>query len=179
MSAVPSGRATYAAESEVSTATPQCDFFISYNAEDHGWAEWIAWVLEENGYATYIQEWDFRPGHNFVLMMQASTAARQTLLVLSESFLRSVFAQSEWAAAFSTDPTGAERRVIPVRVRPCQPDGLLRSIIHIDLVDCDETEAEQKLVRGVRAGRAKPSGRPAFPGIVKLHPVSAPGEKPR
>jgi hypothetical protein len=52
------------------------DFFISYTKADQAWAEWIAWKLEEAGYSTVIQAWDFRPGSNFVLEMQraASTA---------------------------------------------------------------------------------------------------------
>ena len=180
MSTVPLSRPTYVAGTEIATSVPQRDFFISYNGEDHQWAEWLAWVLEENGYATYIQEWDFRPGQNFVLaMQQASTTANRTLLVLSGSFLRSLFPQPEWAAAFATDPTGQGTRLIPVRVQPCQPDGLLSSIIYIDLVDCEETEAERRLLRGVRAGRAKPPERPAFPGVIRLDPRSASGEAAR
>ena len=42
-------------------------FFISYNKADITWAEWIAWELEEAGYLTIVQAWDFRPGFNFVL----------------------------------------------------------------------------------------------------------------
>ena len=49
------------------------DFFISYNKEDTHWAEWIAWQLEEAGYTTRIQAWDFRPGSNFILDMQEAT----------------------------------------------------------------------------------------------------------
>lgn len=40
------------------------DFFISYNSADRTWAEWIAWQLEEAGYTTVLQAWDFRPGSN-------------------------------------------------------------------------------------------------------------------
>ena len=40
------------------------DFFISYNSADRQWAEWIAWQLEEAGYTTVLQAWDFRPGPN-------------------------------------------------------------------------------------------------------------------
>ncbi len=46
------------------------DFFISYTRIDRGWAEWIAWQLEEAGYTAVIQAWDFRPGSNFVQEMQ-------------------------------------------------------------------------------------------------------------
>ena len=46
------------------------DFFISYNKADRRWAEWIAWQLENTGYTTVLQDWDFRPGANFLLEMQ-------------------------------------------------------------------------------------------------------------
>lgn len=31
------------------------DFFISYTGVDRPWAEWIAYVLEEEGFTTKIQ----------------------------------------------------------------------------------------------------------------------------
>ena len=46
------------------------DFFISYHNADAGWASWIAWQLEQAGFTTILQAWDFRPGSNFVLEMQ-------------------------------------------------------------------------------------------------------------
>ena len=65
------------------------DFFVSYNKEDRRWAEWIAWVLEEGGYRTVLQAWDFRPGGNFVLDMQkAAVGTRQTIAVLSPNYLQ-------------------------------------------------------------------------------------------
>lgn len=42
------------------------DFFISYTSADRSWADWIAWTLQEAGYTTVHQAWDFRPGANFV-----------------------------------------------------------------------------------------------------------------
>ena len=49
------------------------DFFISYNSKDRDWAEWIAWHLEEAGFRTVLQAWDFRTGSIFVLNMQQAT----------------------------------------------------------------------------------------------------------
>src|SRR5271165_7200430 len=66
---------------------PSKDFFISYTKADQPWAEWIAWKLEEAGYSTVIQAWDFRPGANFVLEMQnAATVANRTIAVLSQKY---------------------------------------------------------------------------------------------
>ena len=62
------------------------NFLISYNGKDKQWAEWIAWVLEETGYTTVIQAWDFRAGGDFVLEMQkAATDTEFTIAVLSDN----------------------------------------------------------------------------------------------
>ena len=143
------------------------DFFISYNSKDRQWAEWIAWVLEEEGYSVVIQVWDFPPGGNFVLEMQkATSAAQQTIAVISENYLEANYTQSEWAAAFSVDPEGEKRKLIPVRIQPCKPKGLLKSIIRIDLVGLSEDEARMTLLAGFR-DRAKPPQKPMFPGSTR------------
>src|SRR4051794_21978246 len=60
----------------------QKDFFISYNHADLDWGDWIAKQLEEAGYTTIIQAWDFRPGENFILNMQEATSkSKQTIAV--------------------------------------------------------------------------------------------------
>jgi TIR domain-containing protein len=141
------------------------DFFVSYTSADKTWAEWIAWQLEAAGYSVVIQAWDFRPGENFVVEMQtAASEAERTLLVLSDDYLKSSFGRSEWAAAFAQDPTGASRRVVPVRVKPCEPDGLLRAIIFVDLVGLSDEDARARLLEGVDHDRAKPETAPEFPG---------------
>ncbi len=76
-------------------------FFISYNKADRTWAEWIAWHLEEAGYTTIIQAWDFRPGMNFVQKMQeAVQQAERTIAVLSTNYLEALYTYPEWEAAF-------------------------------------------------------------------------------
>jgi len=140
------------------------DFFISYNHDDTTWAEWIAWQLEQAGFTTIVQAWDFRPGGNFVLEMQNAAAASRTIAVISPSYLKSSFTAPEWAAAFAQDPTGRENKLIPVRVRPCHPEGLLGQIIYIDLVDLDDVSARNTLLNGIGLRRNKPVSAPAFPG---------------
>jgi hypothetical protein len=143
------------------------DFFISYTSADQVWAEWIGYILEEEGFSVIIQAWDFRPGSNFVLEMQrAASGAARTIMVLSPDYLSSQFASPEWAAAFASDPRGLERRLIPVVVRKCHTPGLLNSIVHISLVDENEVSARRRLIEGLSAKRAKPIERPAFPGAA-------------
>ncbi len=142
----------------------QKDFFISYNKADRRWAEWVAWELEEVGYSTVLQAWDFRPGSNFVLEMdEATREAQQTIAILSPEYLTALYTQPEWAAAFAQDPTGKERKLIPVRVRKSDLRGLLAQIVFIDLFGVDETVARNNLLVGIKSGRAKPSIRPGFP----------------
>jgi len=141
------------------------DFFISYNSADKSWAEWTAWTLEEAGYTTVLQAWDFRPGSNFVLEMQrAASEAERTIAILSPAYLDALYTQPEWAAAFVQDPTGEKGTLIPVRVQKCDLKGLLTPIIRIDLVNLDETAAKATLLQGIKQERMKPSVKSAFPG---------------
>ena len=140
------------------------DFFISYTAANQQWAEWIAWTLEDAGYTTVIQAWDFLAGNNFVLEMQkASVGAERTIAVLSPAYLRSGFAIAEWATAFVQDPTGEQGLLLPVRIEECDLQGLHRPIIYTDLIGRTEEEARAALLAGVSRIRAKPTTPPPFP----------------
>lgn len=140
------------------------DFFISYNRFDKEWAEWIAWTLEEAGYSVMIQAWDFRPGGNFILDMQRATAETQkTIAVLSDTYLKSAYTQPEWAAAFAQDPSALERKLIPVKVKECNPQGMLAQLVYVDLVGASQADAKQKLLDMLPA-RLKPDTAPDFPG---------------
>ncbi|ASC72736.1 sulfatase-modifying factor domain protein [Halomicronema hongdechloris C2206] len=140
------------------------DFFISYNSADKAWAEWLAWVLEENGYTVIIQAWDFRPGGNFIIDMQrAADESTRTIMVLSEVYLQAKYTQPEWAAAFKQDPESQEHRLIPIRVAPCQPTGMLAPLVYVDLVGKSEADAEASVLASLQ-NRAKPATRPSFPG---------------
>ena len=140
------------------------DFFISYNSADRGWAEWIAWQLEEAGYTTVLQAWDFVPGSNFVVEMdKAAQQPKRTIAVLSPSYLAASFTKPEWASALAGDPTGVKRKLVPVRVVDCDVRGLLGQVVYLDLAGLDEDEARRRLLAGV-GERLKPSEAPAFPG---------------
>src|SRR6266480_1264666 len=142
-------------------------FFMSYNKADRTWAEWVAWHLEEAGYTTIFQAWDFRPGMNFVQKMQeAVQEAERTIAVLSTNYLEAVYTHPEWEAAFKQDPRGEKGILVPVRIQECKPPGLLGLIAYIDLVGLDETAAHETLLDGVRQGRNKPPTAPLFPGSL-------------
>jgi len=136
--------------------------FASYTNADVQWAEWIAWTLEQAGYTTTIQAWDFRPASNFVLEMQrALHECERVIAVLSPRYLASRFAAEEWSAAIASDPTGD--KLLPIRIEPCENEGLLRARIYIDLVGTDEPTARQRLLAGVKREPAKPTTPPRSP----------------
>jgi hypothetical protein len=138
------------------------DFFISYNREDKQWAEWIAWQLEDAGFTTMIQAWDF-VGNWVIRMNEAMQKTARTIAVLSPNYVKALYTQSEWANAFRLDPTGEKDLLIPVRVQPVELDGVLAQIVYVDLVNVHETEAIERLLKRVRGERDKPSSSPALP----------------
>ena len=127
------------------------DFFVSFNQADRVWATWIAWVLEEAGYSVFCQDWDFR-GNFIEHVNRAHAQAHRTLAVLSDDYFRSGFTLSEWTARFAQDPAAREDRLVPVKVGPLMDKGILGPIIYADLTDCDETEAQRRLLE--RIGKA-------------------------
>ncbi len=135
------------------------DFFISYTDIDRPYAEWIASELEQAQYRTIIQAWDFRPGCNFIEEMDKATQiAKRTIVVLSPHYLESKYARDEWTVAFQ------QRKLIPIRIKSFNIVGLLSPIGYIDLIDQNEEQARQKLLKGILPGRAKPS-TVLFPGF--------------
>jgi tetratricopeptide (TPR) repeat protein len=144
------------------------DFFVSYTQADRAWAEWVAWVLEEDGYRVLVQAWDFVPGSNWVQRMQeGSSQAERTIAVLSAAYLSSVYGGAEWQAAWANDADGPRRKLIPVRVEDCDRPGLLGGVTGLDLFDIQEATAKARLrdsISGAIRGRAKPDSPPSFPG---------------
>ncbi|WP_390883570.1 SUMF1/EgtB/PvdO family nonheme iron enzyme [Kovacikia minuta] len=77
-----------------------------------------------------------------------------------------------------------KRKLIPVRVGECRPEGVLRTIVYVDLVGVAEEEAA-RLVLDALKERAKPAQKPGFPGAVtpreeRVEPeaVAFPGKEP-
>ncbi|WP_435604205.1 TIR domain-containing protein [Streptomyces sp. bgisy130] len=145
------------------------DFFISYSPADERWAAWIAWTLEEAGYRTVLQAWDFVPGTNFVDFMDRGVSESAAVIaVLSSNYERSRYGRMEWQAALRADPDAPERRLLTVRVEDIPVEGLLATITYVDLVGVTDTGTarEMLLTRVGQAldGRARPTSRPGYPG---------------
>lgn len=143
------------------------DFFISYTSTDERWATWVAEVLENEGYTTLVQAWDFTPGTNFIQSMHEATInCKRTIAILSEKYLESLFTQPEWQAAFAQDPTSEKSKLIPIKVSDYEPIGLLKQIVYIDLFDLEVEVAKNRLLAGVDFSRRARNSQ-GFPGTKK------------
>lgn len=139
------------------------DFFISYNHNNENWAKWISGTLEDHGYSTIIQAWDFKPGNNFIHEMQKATEnCDRVILVVSQAYFESDFTSPEWEAFFLKDPKGEARKVIPILVEKVRVSGMLASIIHINFWGKEEQECVDALINGI--SDVKPRVKPPFPG---------------
>jgi tetratricopeptide (TPR) repeat protein len=144
------------------------DFFVSYTSADRAWAEWIAWQLEAEGYKVVVQAWDFTAGRDWVHEMQhAATTAQRIVVVLSHTYLQSAHGEAEWRPFYAEDPSGAEGRLLSVRVGEVEPPGLLKTRIYVDLIDRDAESARAALLAAVRGARGKPAEEPEFPGAQR------------
>lgn len=130
--------------------------FISYTLTDRTWAEWIAAELQAAGYAVHYQARDFRPTGSFMGEMdEALKQAASTVAVLSKDYLASPYCAAEWKAALAQDPTGAQGRLLLVRVGQCSLTGLLAPFTYVDLAAVtDIVDARARLLGGVKASPA-------------------------
>jgi hypothetical protein len=150
------------------------DFFVSYAEPDREWAIWIAWQLQNEGYKVILQDWDFFPGSNFIVNIQeAITRAARILAVLSTSYIDRRFPKAEWSSALAIDPTGEERKLVPVRIEAFRPVGFFNSLVYVDLVNLQEREAREVLLKGIKetiTGRPTLQNSPNFPGTLQEIP---------
>ncbi|MGQ4332984.1 toll/interleukin-1 receptor domain-containing protein, partial [Streptomyces hayashii] len=158
--------------------TEPLDFFVSYSPADERWASWIAWTLEEAGFRTVLQAWDFVPGTNFVDFMDRGVSESAAVIaVLSRNYERSRYGRMEWQAALRADPDLPERRLITVRVEDIPVEGLLATLTYVDLVPVTDPSAARDLlltrVGQALDGRARPALRPGYPGDGQPGPPAA------
>ncbi|WP_195905295.1 FxSxx-COOH system tetratricopeptide repeat protein [Parafrankia elaeagni] len=137
---------------------------VSYAAEDRAWAEWLGWMLEEDGFLVFVACWDDLPGTRSVGLLDSYLrSADRTIVLLSEAYLRNG-RPAEWQTAWAADPDGRERSLLVVRIDGCEDAGLLGQIVPIDLFAVDRDEARRRLRVAVHGRRGRPDQSPPFPG---------------
>lgn len=127
------------------------DFFISYTGSDEKQAKWVAAMLESNKKTVMIQAWDFRAGENFVKNINKGlTECNQMLIILSDKYLTSYWCQEEWTSKLKEQVESQERKIIPIRISPVKPVGLLGPLTYIDIVDKTQEEATALILEGIK-----------------------------
>ncbi|THJ74651.1 toll/interleukin-1 receptor domain-containing protein [Candidatus Frankia alpina] len=128
--------------------------FISVAGPDRPWARWVADRLGRSGFVVEYDEWDWPAGSSFIGRMDAAlaTADRMVAILSPHYFDPATYGRAEREAAL----TRAQQRdgfLVPVLVAACEPSPLLARLSHVDLVGCDEHEAERRLVTGLHGPR--------------------------
>ncbi|MCM3883271.1 pentapeptide repeat-containing protein, partial [Frankia sp. R82] len=123
----------------------------------------------------FLDEWENVAGTNVVQRMDgAMRRAKRVVVVLSQAFVAQSSPDASpgtslaplWSA-WQQDPQGTERRLLPVRVDDCTPDGLLRPLQYIDLAGLTRDEAISRLRSEIHAtldGHRRPRSEPLYPG---------------
>jgi tetratricopeptide (TPR) repeat protein len=112
-------------------------FFISYTTRssyDISWAKWLESAIRKLfDCKTIMQEYDFKPGDNFKARMDNALKEADTVIgVFTQTYSESTNCRDEW--------TNADH-FIPILVDSFKPQGLLKSVVYIDLFDKTEQEA--------------------------------------
>ena len=135
---------------------PQTDVYLSYVGEDRLWAEWIAAVLRQAGFQVLLPAGIAQVGGNERdEAVSAAAAASRTVAVVSPAYLRSAQSLGVREAMAVADPTGANRRLIPVRVGDTRGAEPFADRTVLDLGRRDATQAAEEVLRAI--------GRPPRP----------------
>ncbi len=142
----------------------QYDVFISRAGCDADVAVRIATLLRDNGLVVYMQDSDFKTGHDFVERMEVGLdKCRRTLSVVSPAYFESKFTMGEMRAAYTADPDGRQRRLLITRVADCQVKRLYGPRVYKDLFDVDDTTFEQRVVELAEELQDESATPPATP----------------
>ncbi|MEY9842380.1 FxSxx-COOH system tetratricopeptide repeat protein [Streptacidiphilus sp. EB103A] len=135
--------------------------FISHAGPDRAWAEWVAWQLEDAGYTTELDYWDWAAGENFILKMNdALKSGRMVALFSAAYFEPGRFTTDEWTAVLAAKDKG---KLVPVRIDATEPPPILAPILAASIHGLEEAQARAALL-GAVAGPRRPDHEPAFPG---------------
>src|SRR5262249_29807420 len=142
----------------LSVSSLQKDYFISRAGADKALAIWIGQLIAAQGKSYVLQDDHF--GHqDFMGAMDAALKCGGHVVALySQAYLDSENCLKEALTAIHGDSFNRHQRLIPLRIEPCAPDGMLRTIVYTDLLaerrQADDTALKLKILRAL--GFAKP-----------------------
>ena len=110
------------------------EFFISRAGPDKDIALRIADILEADGRRVLIQDRDIKNRSFMERMHYALSCGARTVALLSPDYLASQHCGAEWMNTIADDPLNRNSKLIVLRIQPCDPPGLLKSLAYWNLV---------------------------------------------
>jgi TIR domain len=131
------------------------DVFISYSHRDKAWVDGVLVpALRENKLRVLTDD-AFELGLSAIEnMSNAVKTSRRIVVVLTPEWVNSEWTTYEAILTAYVDPSGAQRRIIPIMRRACEPPQWIGFRTRIDLVD--DTQLVAQMERLVRALAAAP-----------------------
>jgi TIR domain len=157
------------------------DLFLSHNRRQKPWVRRLVVFLRALKLHVFFDEDDILPGEDIIAAIEEAVEASKILvLVLSRSSVTSKWVSFETAISIISDPSGSDKRLIPLLVEPLDPLSIRLAIRRLDLVDLtDPTTREREFLGflkclGIRSARARQfSDWPDFLPKERLRVVDA------
>ena len=152
------------------------DVFISYSHKDKDWVRnWLLPKLESAGVSYCIDDDHFDIGVAALINMErAVERSRKTLLVLSENWVASEYANFEALLLQTEDPIGLRQTFLPLKLDDCK---LSRRLGIFTYADFQTPKAQKKNISRVVAqileGKPQPTHRPRLRNRL-VHPYPLP-----
>lgn len=141
-------RRRFAAAFERRTLLTPPDVFLSYAPEDRMWADWVGSVLQRAGANVIAQGADFPPGSDVGAEVTRSVAvAGCTMVLLSQSYVRSSQARAVWEVLAAAESDGTRRPLVPLKVAEVRLNAPFDQWNAVDLVRLDELSATEAVLR--------------------------------
>ena len=95
--------------------------FISYSHKDINFVEKLYHKLKNDGVTCFFDKDSIRSGENWVLALEKGLEESDVvILVLSENYFESKWANAERSFMTRNDPSGEKRKIIPLLYKECQ-----------------------------------------------------------
>lgn len=139
--------------------------FISFCEADSEWANWIGWVLEnEGGHKVRKYDWEIKSGIFLDWMDKTLRECDAVLGVVSENYMKDKkYSEMEQHYAAHRKASGTAMELRYVVVDPCVIDGLARIYVRRTLHGLDLDAAKKELLDYFEPA-TRPTSEPAFPG---------------
>jgi DNA-binding NtrC family response regulator len=129
------------------------DVFISYSHKNQNWVKRkLLPTLESHEINVAVDFRNFEPGAFFVNEIErAIKYSRKTLIILSQAYLDSEWAEFENVLVQILDPAARQRRLIPILYKNCPLPLRIKALNYIDLTDPNKADFEiTRLIKAIK-----------------------------